>query len=40
LLQVCYNPNGKYQSDTSCVPTIAAAIAAANVGGKTTNATG
>jgi beta-glucosidase-like glycosyl hydrolase len=38
--EVCYNPYGHYQSDTSCVPTIAASIAAVNVGGTTRSAAG
>lgn len=37
---VCYSEHAHYQSDTSCITTIAAAIAQANAGGTTTNATG
>ena len=37
---VCWSPHPHYQSDTACATTIATAISAANIGGKTTNATG
>ena len=37
---VCFSFNAHYQSDISCVTTIADAIRAANVGGRTVNSTG
>jgi hypothetical protein len=37
---VCYSRNAHYQSDISCITTIADAIRQMNKGGETTNATG